>query len=188
MQPFSKRNLIYLSLGAIVIFVAVFAGVRAGLAVKHDENPIPVPESFSNQTSLKIGDYLPTLPIKGPKDDSSSLLSALRRHKTLLAIVLPGCGPCRNLLDEWSEPSFAESAAWHPVILAVGSPEQAAEELPDNLKNHYQIFYCDENDLNRLYRVAVYPTVLGIDQDGRIKFVISGYVGRIDRRFFDKYL
>ncbi len=184
----SKSTITYMLVGAAIIFIAAFIGVRAGFALKSNKGMDFTPEGFSNQTSLKIGDLAPALPVVSLNGESGLMPDMIRRRKTLLAIVLPGCGPCRNLLDDWSERSFAENAVWLPAVMAVGTPEQAAAELPDDFRARFPVYFCDEQVLDSLCRVAVFPTLLGIGQDGRIRFIISGYVGRIDRRFFDKYL
>ena len=116
------------------------------------------------------------------------LSEVITGHKTLVGFLTPGCGPCKNLLADWTSEQVSDGVGWQTVIVAIGTRDEVADELPETVKSRFPIYYCQEDLLNRVCNVNVFPTLMGIDQKGYIRFVASGYSRRISRSFFDKYL
>jgi thiol-disulfide isomerase/thioredoxin len=188
MPAITKSNILYLLLAGVIIFLAVFLGTRFGLAVKGGNGSDLTPETLSNQSSVKIGDATPSLNISTLKGEPASLSEAIAGHNTLVGFLTPGCGPCKNLITDWLAEPAPDNADWQTVIVAIGTPEEVAEEFPETIRNRYPIYYCQEDLLNRVCNVNLFPTLMGIDHKGLVRFVASGYSRRISRSFFDKYL
>jgi hypothetical protein len=188
MPLLTKSNILYLILAGIIIFFAVFLGTRFGLAVRGGDGSELTPETLSNQSSVKIGDVTPILNISRLKGVPASLSEVIAGRKTLIGFLTPGCGPCKDLLADWSSESVLASADWQTVIVAVGTPDEVADEFPETIKARFPIYFCDEGLLNQVCKINIFPTLMGIDQKGFVRFVASGYSRRISRSFFDKYL
>jgi hypothetical protein len=184
----NRSNVFYLLLAGTVIFFGTFIGVRAGLAFKSSDGTELSPETLSNQTTMKIGREVPDLPLLSLDGSQSTLATITNGRRSLVGFLTLGCGACKDLLNDWSSLALSPEEGRQIVIVAVGTPEQAATELPQSVRDRYPIYCCEEVTLDAACGVSVFPTQAGIDQKGLIRFVASGYTKQIGRSFFDKYL
>lgn len=183
----TQRSVGFILLAGIVIFAGVFLGIRTASLFGSDHSQL-TPADLSNQSSLKIGDSVPALPIVS-LDGAKAILGELSRDQAaVIAFVMPGCGPCGNLMADWSASDFGKNSSWKPIIVAVGSQEQARNALPNIISGQFQVYTCNENDLDKNAGVTVYPTIVGLGIGGKVCFVASGYTRQIGADFLDKYV
>ncbi|HKK20122.1 MAG TPA: hypothetical protein VJ983_01510 [candidate division Zixibacteria bacterium] len=183
----TKKSIGYLLLAGVVIFAAVFLGIHtANLLAWNGSNLSP--EDFSNQTSLKIGDSAPYLSIVALDGSSTTLEELSRKNPVIVAFVMPGCGPCGELLKDWSTSGFAEGTNWKPVVVVEGSADEARKSVPPAVLSRYSVFTCDEDALVDAANITVSPTLVGFGANGKIRFVSSGYTKQAGAKFFSKYL
>lgn len=179
----------YVLLSGAVLFLAVFLGIRAGLAVQGTHTEVVTPDNLPNKTTLKMGDLLPDLPIRslGGRDLTLSEMTGAR--KTVIAVVLPGCDPCKQLLAQWQKDNLAGTpSAWQIVLLAAGSrTDNNLDDLAE-FQQAYPVYFCDVAKLTDACGISSFPSLVGVGADRRIRFVASGLVYQLDRVFFDKYL
>jgi thiol-disulfide isomerase/thioredoxin len=104
----------------------------------------------------------------------------LRGKKTILGFVSDGCEPCEYLADFLDSAGVAQSGDCQVILLT---------EDPEYFNTHWDFntFRPAHEDLDRL-GIGSFPTVMGIDRDGTILFVLSGYSRAVIASLLDKYL
>jgi hypothetical protein len=176
-------------LSGVVLFLAIFLGIRAGLAVQGGRTGNLTPKALPNQTMLKIGERLPDMGVTSLDGRDFTLRDIARGKKTLIAVVMPGCGPCKKLLTQWQNGNIADDDHGRQVVLlAAGSREKRDMGELSAFADKYPVYFCDVAALDEECGISSFPSVLGVDGDNGIVFVASSFVYQLDNVFFDKYL
>ncbi len=183
----TKKTIGLILLTGVVVFAAVFLGIRAADVIATNNSTLS-PEDLSNQSSLKIGDPPPSLDIATLEGSPMTLADLSHEHPVVVAFVMPGCGPCGELMKDWDAVGFAEGARWKPVVVVAGDSSQARNSLPRAILQSYPVYTCDEGELANTTNITVSPTLLGLGSDGTVRFVVSGYTKQVGVDFFTRYL
>lgn len=184
-----KTGVVYVLLSGVVLFLAIFLGIRAGLAVQGGRGGDLTPKNLPNQTLLKVGEALPNMPVTSLDGRESTLRAIVQGKKTVIAVVMPGCGPCKKLLTQWQNSNLANGAGGRQVILlAAGSREKRDIGELAPFADKYPVYFCDVTTLDDVCGVSSFPSILGTGETGAIAFVASSFVYQLDDKFFDKYL
>jgi hypothetical protein len=184
-----KTGVFYVFLSGVVLFLAVFLGIRAGLAVQGGRTGDLTPKTLPNQTSMKTGELVPDLAIRSLDGRDLTLRDIAQGKKTLIAVVMPGCGPCKKLLAQWQNNKIADGDNGRQVVLlAAGSREKRDMGELTAFADKYPIYFCDVATLDDVCGISSFPSILGVGGDNVITFVASSYVYQLDSKFFDKYL
>jgi hypothetical protein len=167
-----------------ILFVVVAGGIvtgvlisgKLGLAGRFATNASDLP----NQTNLKIEDPFPVVSVLDDEGEALDLGAVLSGRKTIVGIVSSGCDACLALADALVEDSALERKGIQTVFL---SPEP--EFFRDNYRfTTFQVSweFLDEQSIRG------FPTVVGINELGRIGFVSTGYSNQLTSEFLEKNL
>lgn len=179
----------YILVGGIVLFLAVFMGIRAGLAVRGTPDLNLTPEKLRNTTTMKIGDIVPSLSVRSDNGQLTDLQMIGNNKRTVIAVVLPGCAPCGNLLQNWQVKELKQKSGDIQFIMLAG----VSSDIPDlrelaEYASDYPVYFCDIEDLRSCCDLTTFPSVVGIGADNRIRFVANAGVYSLDEGFFNKHL
>jgi hypothetical protein len=120
-RSFSAREIVlYILLGGVVIFMAIFLGIRTGFALRGSGPGKLTPENLPNRTNLKIGDVLPAFEVMTADSVARPIGDILKGRPTVIVVVLPGCDPCKNLLTTWRESKLFPAGQKIQVIVLAG--------------------------------------------------------------------
>jgi len=181
-QPQGAINFRRLLIKAAFFIVVILAGTTAGMLIASQLGLVdvfsltsPSPENLQNASELELGGLCPQLEIVGADDDTLFLSELVSRRKTIVAFVAAGCGPCYRFIRFIGDSGLNASADMQVILLAQ-NPESLKEEtdLP--------IWQVSEEAL-REYEIYVYPTIVGIAEDGRLTIVSSGFSGQLTEDF-----
>jgi len=185
--PF-KTGVFYVLLSGVVMFLAIFLGIRTGLAVKGDQFGDLTPKTVGNQTSLKLGQTLPATAIRAADGRELTLREISGGKQTLIAVVMPGCGPCKKLLTGWQTKGIVGTDDRQVVLLAAVTPGNLDLGELSEFKDKYTVYFCDFVKLDDDCGVNSFPSLIGVGKDNTIKFVANSFIHQLDNKFFDKYL
>ncbi len=185
----SSRMIGYILLGGLIMFISVFLGIQAGFALKGNAYNL-TPDVLRNRTTMIVGDVIPALPVMKQSGEWTRLSEALADQKTVMAVVMPGCGPCSKLMKRWAIEEMAQKAAagYHVAILAAVDIDSVNLGELDEYVDGYEVLYCSAYDLDDFCGVASFPSLIGIGQGGVIRFIANDMVFQLDHDFFSKYL
>lgn len=174
-------------LKALVLFVVIAGGValgyvvaaRFGVSDRAQNFDIEDPDMF-NKTLLRTGEKLPSL--EAWIEGDSSLVLPLVQHdrKTILAFVSGGCEPCEYVVTLLDSVDAARSSSLHIILLA----EEPEDFYYDTA---FDLFRVDPERVSE-FGIQAFPTVIGVDEDGTISFVSSGFSRTILNSLIDRYL
>jgi len=184
-----KTGILYILLGGIVVFAAVFLGIRAGFAIKSDRVAELTPETLFNRSILSIGDPVPFLPLKTVDGKQITLDEITYGRKTLVAVTMPGCDPCERLLTEWRRRNWPDPGADYDIIMIAATyPDRddlgPLEEFTDN----FPVYFCSLDSLEEYCGISTFPSVLGFDADNSVSFIANGRVYDLNEDFLENYL
>ena len=184
-----KTVVCYVLLSGAVLFLAVFLGIRAGLAVQGNRPGELTPKTLPNQTMLKLDEPLPEMAITSLDGRDLTLRDITQRTKTLIAVVMPGCGPCKKLLMQWQNSGIADGANGRQVVLlAAGSRKKRDLSELAAFTDTYPVYFCDVTTLDDVCGISSFPSLVGVGSDDAVVFVASSFVYELEKKFFDKYL
>jgi|GEM_PF-4734426 len=184
-----KTGVFYVLLSGAVLFLAIFLGIRAGLAVQGGRAGDLTPKMLPNQTLLKIDEPLPDMPVMSLDGRPSTLRDIAGGKKTVIAVVMPGCSPCKKLLAQWQNAGITDGAHGRQVVLlAAGSREKRDLSELAAFAESYPVYFCDVTALDDVCGISSFPSILGIGGNDTIAFVASSFVYQLDETFFDRYV
>lgn len=175
----------YISIAGVVIFAAVFFGIRAGLAVRASGALGITVENLTNSTQLVIGQKVPNIDVFTEHGRIQPLRSLCQGENTVIAFLMPGCGPCANLIDGWRNAELYQAANGYRVILVAATSDDVSdiEEIRE-IGADFPLYLCDFATLNASTGIETFPTIFGISGDTEIAFISSGYNRHIGNAFF----
>ena len=173
-------------LKALVLFVVITAGVAIGFLIASHISKRDVAGQFDtqiadalNQTSLAVGDSLPDINVRDEGDSTLALTSLVRGRKAILAFVSEGCEPCGELLEFLKERCNRGKGRCEVVVLAVGVQGYEAQG--------FDVFSVDRPTTDEL-RINIFPTAIGLNPDGTIAFVSSGFSPLMTTPLIERHL
>lgn len=190
-EAHSFRNVIvYIFLGGVIMFVAIFLGIQAGFAIKGDGVGDLNPETLPNRSLLKPGDAIPPLPVYTLAGSQSMLLEdVIGGKRTVVGVVMPGCDPCKTLLGEWGDKGILNDLNDFQIILLASTPAENRDLGPlADFAERYPVYFCDHVALKEQFGISTFPSIMGFGDDNSVSFVANGYVHQLDVEFFEEYL
>lgn len=173
-------------LKAAVLFVVIAGGVAAGfLIANHLVNRQAArgfdfkPSDLLNQSALAIGDTLPDITVCDECDSTLALVPVVSGCKTILGFVSRGCEPCDELVEFLKERHLPQSGRCQVVLLAAGIQGYDAQD--------FDIYRVSRPTIDTL-QIRIFPTVIGLNPDGRVTFVSSGFSRVMTGPVIDKHL
>ena len=173
-------------LKAAVLFVVITGGVVAGFVIANHLSKRNVAGGFDigasgllNQTSVAVGDTLPDISVRDERDSTLALAPVVEGRKAILGFVSNGCEPCDDLLEFLEERKVREAGRCLVVLLAAGIQGYQAEG--------YNVFRVDRPTIDQL-KIRIFPTVIGMEPDGTVAFVSSGFSRLMTAPVIDKHL
>jgi hypothetical protein len=173
-------------LKAAVLFVVITAGVAAGFLIANHLAKRDVAGGFEigvsdllNQTSLAVGDTLPEITVLDERDSTLALKPLVQGRKAIVGFVSRGCEPCEELMEFLEERHVREKGRCRVILLAAGIQGYEAEG--------YDVFRVGRPAIDTL-KIRIFPTVIGLDPDGKVTFVSSGFSRLLTAPVIDKHL
>jgi hypothetical protein len=173
-------------LKAAILFVVIAGGVAPGFLVANRLSRRDVaggfdfgPSNLLNQTALAMGDSLPDISIRDGRDSTVALTPLVAGHKAVLAFVSFGCEPCEDLIEFLADRGVTGDGPCRVVLLAAGVQ---GYEAPG-----FDVFRVDRPTIDDL-EIRIFPTVIGLNPDGRVAFISSGFSRVMTAPVIDKYL
>ena len=161
----------------VLILLAIGGGILLGnriVAVRNRQamNDRAARVESGEATKLRAGQLFPSVRVMIPEGGVAELPEALRGGPVLLVVISLECGPCVEALLGWAETSDAPGAS--SVVTVCDDPPEAALEFARRVNFPFRIYADAGHVLREKFDVTVYPTVVGLDGDGRMAFVRHG--------------
>jgi hypothetical protein len=173
-------------LRAAVLFVVITAGVAAGFLIASHLSRRDVsggfdlrPVDLANRTNLSVGDTFPDISVRNQQDSALVLAPLVRGRKAILGFVSRGCEPCDELQKFLKAQDTIKMGRCRVLLLAAGVQGYEAED--------FDVFLVDRPTIDEL-DIHIFPTVIGLDADGKITFVSSGFSRVITAPVIEKHL
>lgn len=123
--------------------------------------------------SLKIGSDAPQL----INQASNTIIDGLEGKKVVLFFFSPECSSCLTEAPLWFEIYQKRSRDKNLFMLGICpvSDSVALGEFQQKTKSVFSVLFDHENTLLKKYRVKKYPTVILVDDKGKIAFTSDAY-------------
>lgn len=185
----AKTGILYIVIGGVVLFLALFLGIRAGLAVRGGQSGELTPDVLPNRTDLKTGQALPELVLRAQDGSLLNIADVTEGNKTVMGILMPGCEPCVTLVEAWQEKGLLDGGgAYTLAFLITTQGDDVSPHEMEKFRGDFSVYYVDHNIIDAAFGVSTFPTILGIGEDNHIRFIASGFGKHMDIAFFAKYL
>ncbi|MCB2229614.1 thioredoxin family protein [bacterium] len=174
-------------LQGVALFVLIAGGIVTGLYIA-DKLGITgsvmasslTAGDLQNKSRFAVGERLPDLQLTDRIDQPVSMDKLLHGQKTLLAFVSNGCGACEQFTARFERPNALPDDSYQ-VVLVSSAPEYFFENSP------LPSYRVPQSVLDE-YEVFGMPTLVGIDDEGTMKFVSTGYAPAMDGSFLESAL
>jgi len=183
-----KQVLLFIVVGGIVMFVAIILGIRVGM-VFANQSPDRTPDSLANQTTMRLGEKVPNLPVVAADGRSLTLQEVTGGKPTVIGIVMPGCSACKKLLKTWDIHGIVNGVKGLQVILLAASTIDNRDlgELAQ-WGSHYPYYFCETGALDEFCGISNFPSVMGLKGDNTIGVIGSAEAMALDINFYQEYL
>jgi len=178
-KEFILRSIIFVVIIAIGTSLGLFLGNKLGFVGITEGKPLE-PKDIIHDTNLIVGQKFPNTQVENLSRNRFNLDFLINGEKTLLCFVSNGCEPCLEFVDEMTENSAYTNSDYKPVLITM--------DLEFYDENYNFTAYRPMVDFLNAQSIHKYPTLIGIDQNRVIKFIIPGLSSFIDPDFIDKYL
>lgn len=129
----------------------------------------------SEPVGLDVGARFPSVNLIAEPDSADAMANISSRdvigaHSALVLFVAQNCDPCNATVKSWSESlsGLPSDVLVFGVINASPEARNGYRVLTDAM---FPIYSDSEGAFGSNYGVAVYPTVVGVDADGKVVFV-----------------
>lgn len=170
-----KTAAIYIVVVLVVAFIGVLAGNwfvewRRGGPAELDRQQWLA----DNQTSFMIGDPFPNEEVFALDGSIDSSLNLVSGSKTLVLFIAPGCGPCKLAIEEYKKDY--EDLPSDLRVIGISTSDTASTAAYKAETGFPFEMYCDPNLMfTQQYDVVQFPSMVGIDEQGRVIFAVHGY-------------
>ncbi len=171
----------------VVLFVIVVSGVWTGFFVsvksgltERLSSSLNASSTLPNSTTIRTGQIFPPNIPGVNMSEFEGLDSLLSKKKTIVAFVSTGCNTCEMFLNFLSNSEAVRSGEYN-VQLYSADPEQFTSKFP---------FPCMHlrGETEVALALRVFPTIVGVDKNGRVRFVSVGFRRELDEQFLKKNL
>lgn len=127
-----------------------------------------------SSTSIKMGDSFPSLDLADLDGGSVNTYELIAGRKILIVLLSPGCEPCAQAIVEWSE--YAGRIPDDLSIIGIVNCDPVSALVYTSEYDFPFGLYSDTaNVLASDYGLVGYPTVIGIDEKGKVMFISEGW-------------
>jgi hypothetical protein len=173
-------------LKAGILFIVIVGGVVVGFLIAGHLNRRGVAGEFElgsagllNRTALKVGDVFPEVNVGDGQNDTIPLMPELGGRKAILCFVSRGCEPCVDLVSFLKENGLPAPSRSRVVLLAAG--------IQGYESGDFDCFLVDRPTIDEL-GIRMFPTVIGVDPEGRVAFVSSGFSRALTAPIIEEHL
>ncbi|MEE9443911.1 MAG: hypothetical protein V3V99_14700 [candidate division Zixibacteria bacterium] len=186
----TKTGIIYIVVGGLVAFLAVALAIPVGMAISGKAGIGEItPETLPNRTTLKIGQTAPALELKNLDGRPVSWADITGGRPTVVAVILPGCQPCEQILNWWEHNEYKNGKNGINMVLLVSLSVGNIEFEEIMMYEHlFPIYTTSFKDLGSVCGISSYPSMFALDGQGNIAFVANGLLRDLDYEFFEEYL
>ncbi|MCP4582916.1 MAG: redoxin domain-containing protein [candidate division Zixibacteria bacterium] len=169
-----------LVLYGIAILVVAFVGVLMGnwlIGARQTQTyEHQIRQIRQHVTALiKDGDQFPSMELIDLDSKPINALTLFENHKNLLITISPGCKPCALTIAEWQEYIDTIPSDIRIIGIIDANPGQARAYISET--DFPFVMYCDTSHvLPDKYGLQAFPSVVGIDEKGRVVFVREGWL------------
>lgn len=177
-------------IAGVLIFLGVGGGVYVGTALSNrgifkDTSP----GGFSNNSYLEIGTKFPDYTLVDHETGQETSVAKLAAQKpTLLLFVSSACGACMTMVA-YLRDNIIDNLDREPQIIMIYNSEQL-DYMEDNSLlldiPGSRIFGTNRHEQIQQDGIYVTPTLVGLDSDREIKFVMTGFSRKLNAEFINK--
>ena len=163
----------------LVLFVIITAGVVTGffIAVKTGLTQSgfrPEGPEDRNRTKIEVGTPVSEMSEIYLNKKVPSFINYAQNKATVIAFVSRGCQPCQAFAGYLQ--NLKDGGLEFNAILFSNDPEYFSALCDFDILDRYDPFL-------EKYDIHVYPTIFGIDKEGKVSFVLSGFNESMDSDF-----
>ena len=183
-------SILRLFAGALFLMFAIAAGITLGGRWLGASNEL-TPERIQQRSYLEIGDTIPDYSLHDPISGEDIRVSDLWRRGPLL-LILAGmdCPHCKGMMKRWPRMVIPELASDIQIVLLFGQNDWSGKDVTANglILPRMTAYVTDRETQVEEDGLAGTPTVVGIGEDGRIRFISPGDNPGVGSKFINKYI
>lgn len=186
-----KRFLLMAVVTTVVLVVGVGAGTYLGFATSGVKIGTTPKEYLQNNSYLKLGDSFPDYEMTNIDTGVRTTVSSLYRSGPIVMVfVEPGCNACNLLSDAWKGSLLKEIDRNIQVAIVYDSEAVENEQTHDFLYDWPRASRLSSNRSSQLDIDGIFatPTIVGLDENGSVQFISTGFDVRVDANFINHYL
>lgn len=188
-QKLSVKSMILYGLAIIVV---AFIGVVAGnwfVKWRHNDQIEMTTENWelNNRSALNRGDLFPDELLINMDGDSVNASSVIGGRKNLILFVATGCEACGMAIESWKkevEDLPADLLVWGIGVGGLDELRAYKEQtgFPFPIYCDLELMYAQQYDL------GTFPSVIGLDADGKVALIMQGYSQKYDLKDYYDYI
>lgn len=185
----SKKAMILYGLAIIAV---AFIGVVAGnwfVRWRQERSFDISPQSWeiNNQSMLEKGDLFPDEQLLTVEGDTVMAASIYGGRKNLVLFIATGCEACGMAIDDWKkevEDLPADVFVWGIGLGGIEGLRAYKEETGFPFP-----IYCDDDVMYpQQYDLGTFPTVVGLDAEGKVALIMQGYSQKYGLKDYCEYM
>lgn len=189
-EPFPYTQFaIKAAVAIVVIILGVAGGILSSDAVTRQRAIDP--QVLANQSFLEVGDLFPDYELQLEGDKSTvSVSDLLTRGPAILVFVSDQCNACDVFGNQWQKRVMPRLRKDIQVVLIYDADEakiSTSQPLPSLLPGSV-VASTDRATQKSEDGITATPTVVALDQGGRLRFIVTGYDRRVDGEFINDNL
>ncbi|MCK5126275.1 MAG: hypothetical protein KAR42_08455 [candidate division Zixibacteria bacterium] len=171
----------------IGIAVIMIAGVKTGVTIASNTSILDSlrpntisPSDLLNKTSFSIGESLPVISASNSIGKTVNIDSLLNGYSTIIGFVSEGCDPCKVFVEAMLRESILKDDNCQLILLSSD---------PGYFTENYSIpSYYISNEFLESNLINGFPTIVGVNNNGIMVFISSGYIPLINSRFLSNHM
>ena len=151
----------------LLVFVAAFGGVYAGMRFRQAQAPstaeVRVPDS-----KLAVGEAFPDVELESPQGEAASSAALVGGGGVVMFLRLD-CQPCAQMVARWSELQAAGELAGVNTVGITSGQAELVEPYREEKGLRFPIYLDPEGTFIRDWKVQAVPYVVVVGPDGAVR-------------------
>lgn len=164
-----KQSLIKGAGFLLLVFIAAFGGVYAGMKFREARAPAPPP---APESELKAGTSFPGTPVATPAGETADTANLVEEGGVVLFLRLD-CEPCGNMVARWQELVEEGDLAGVTAVGITADDPSLVEPYREEKGLGFPIYIDPDGVFIREWKVQAVPLVVVVEPGGEIARTFS---------------
>ncbi len=155
------------------IFIGVFLVKQPGSAQVRN---VRVGDNKDHQPLFIAGDPLPPFSVLDEDGETKSIVDQISSRRALVFFTASKCEPCLSMHD-FVERTLRRQLSEKTMVITLvdGADSSLVLSAPASSHQEANRYKYDRVGMRSEYNVRIYPTIVGVNENGRIDFLQTGF-------------